>query len=285
MNREEIGKAAFARREMLKVDLVDLALATGRTINDISGIEQSIGTLSDEVRADYLAQIQRKSREQILFDAAQAAKAFVMPKAVEVTPPSKELVLPVIARELREFRKRHGMITQDLADLLKLSKSYVQRIMAGDYVPAADTMLSIRKKMEGYDGKQRTPKKVVAATAPAPKPASKPSPAPAEKPKKKVEPKVAPKAAPLPTPSASREEQIREIYEITGIQPTAAEKAGAVPAPPAAYKPTVSLERSAGVFLPDGGNIAPLLKLDGKTMHVFTLVPGGVYVSHVITRE
>jgi transcriptional regulator with XRE-family HTH domain len=50
----------------------------------------------------------------------------------------------------------------------------------------------------------------------------------------------------------------------------------AVPVAPVATK---------GVFLANGANIAPHLVLDGRTMHVFTLVPGGVFVSHLSVKE
>ncbi len=50
----------------------------------------------------------------------------------------------------------------------------------------------------------------------------------------------------------------------------------AVPVAPVATK---------GVFLANGANLAPHLVLDGRTMHVFTLVPGGVFVSHLSVKE
>lgn len=54
------------------------------------------------------------------------------------------------------------------------------------------------------------------------------------------------------------------------------------PAPPPAPKqPEIKLVVEEGKRINNGDNIAPLLRLDGKTMHVFTLVPGGVFVSYV----
>lgn len=46
-------------------------------------------------------------------------------------------------------------------------------------------------------------------------------------------------------------------------------------------EPKIKLVVEQGTRINNGENIAPLLRLDGKTMHVFTLVPGGVFVSYV----
>jgi hypothetical protein len=55
----------------------------------------------------------------------------------------------------------------------------------------------------------------------------------------------------------------------------------APPAPPKPCPPSIKLTTTHGVRLNDGDNVAPHLVIDGKTMHVFTLVPGGVYLSYV----
>lgn len=44
---------------------------------------------------------------------------------------------------------------------------------------------------------------------------------------------------------------------------------------------TLFVDESTGRRLKNGENLAPHLILDGKTLHVFTLVPGGVFVSYV----
>lgn len=66
--------------------------------------------------------------------------------------------------------------------------------------------------------------------------------------------------------------------------PTPTPPPPAPPAPPAPKVPRIKLVTTGGIRINNGDNVAPHLKIDGKTMHVFTLVPGGVYISHVVAE-
>lgn len=87
----------------------------------------------------------------------------------------------------------------------------------------------------------------------------------------------------------AREEKREDRY--AGIGETLERKTPPItpppaPAPAACTKSHIDLfvDNAASVRLNNGENIAPHLRLDGKTMHVFTQVPGGVFVSYVEAR-
>jgi DNA-binding XRE family transcriptional regulator len=155
--------------------------------------------------------------------------------------------LPALARELTAFRKRHRMTLPMLADLIDYSDSQTYRLIRGEAIPHDDKVADIRASMSRYEGKPVKVERPVTDKPGVALPTPKPAPAP----------------KPIPTETA------------TGFMQSIGKAAA----------PTFQSVNTEGVFLVNGTNLAPHLTLDGKTMHVFTVVPGGVFLSKLTVKE
>lgn len=246
---EEVGERIRARRTELAMSQRDIAFALGLTQTDVSKLENAKGAWSDERRLEYAFKLDADP-VQIRFQSEQGrAKHDAFTKDEDKAKPAE----PEPASKASKPEQLSGIAREIRAFQRKHGATYED---VGDIVGLSRSYIA--KIAQG--SMMPSPETVAKIRSgftkydgilrqPGSKPEFKPQP---------------PK-----TPSVPHAETVAAVQEVTGDK-------GPVPAPSM---------RVRGQFIPDGGNIAPVLVLDGKTMHVFTLVPGGVYVSHIAPKE
>ena len=281
MTKQEAGKRARELRQKAGLSQTDLSDVTGVPQAVISRIER--GDKVSQATAEAFVDLIAETSPDKLREMVKAATAKKVEKVAKL--PEQRTAL---AREIMGFRKRTSMTNALVGDVLGISSGYVSQIISG-YLPSKEKVADFRAAMAKYEGKKVPVEKQVSDkphTTQPPKPSAsglrEMLEATAKPP---VAKQVAPsKAAPkLITPDMIEERVVQPDPEVTkkfhGSPP-----ATSVPAAQAKI-PAMTAVEARGTFLPNGTNLAPHLTIDGNTMHVFTLVPGGVFLSKLTAKE
>lgn len=257
MTKQEVGRAARELREKAGLSQAELGALTGVPPSLVSRIERGSGGVSQTTAEAFVALI-AESSPQKLREMVKAATAKKVEKVAKL--PAQRTAL---AREIIAFRKRTEMSNALVGDVLTgISRSYVSQLISG-YLPSKEKVAQFRAAMAKYEGRPVPVEKLVT---------DKP---PIEAPKAWIVPKIAPdmieERVVQPDPEIAK--KFAPVNPVT-----------CVPATQAKIPPMTSVE-ARGTFLPNGTNLAPYLTIDGNTMHVFTLVPGGVFLSKLTAKE
>ena len=256
MTKLEAGRRAKELRKKAGLSQTDLSDVTGIPQAVISRIER--GDKVSQATAEAFVDLIAETPPEKLREMVKAATAKKVEKVAKL--PEQRTAL---AREIMAFRKRTGMTNALVGDVLcGISAGYVSQIISG-YLPSKEKVADFRAAMAKYEGKKAPVEKQVS---------DKPH---VEAPKARVVPKI--------TPDMIEERVVQPDPEVAKkFAPVA--PVTSVPATQAKIPPMTAVE-ARGTFLPNGTNLAPYLTIDGNTMHVFTLVPGGVFLSKLTAKE
>lgn len=249
-----------------------LANALGMRQPDVSKIETGRVSLAQMEKFVHLLSTIPKSE----LSAKVRGETIEKKKEKKVEPPKS-----AIARELGAFLRKHAMTRLEFAEFSRLNYKMIGGVLRGDIVPNALISGDIRSAMRKYTGEntptteQFKPRIAEAFTAPAPQTPGK----------------ILVKEVPVvltdkldPKEMSNTSETMRPVVKPDGVTVRRAEYDPPAELKPKEKKPAsppIQLVVEDGARINNGENIAPLLRLDGQTMHVFTLVPGGVFVSYV----
>lgn len=286
MTKQEVGRNAREIREKAGLTQNEMAEAVGLTQGAVSRIERG-EKVSQETAEAFVSLIAETTPEK-LREMARAARKVENEKTDPTTPEPPRPTPPIlsaIGRELKAFRNRHRMLNEDVGDVLGISKSYVSQIIRG-YLPNSQRVAEFRAAMAKYEGKRPAPVRPVSDKPNAPPPV-RPSASGLREildgtAKAPEAPKPSSKEPTILTPDMVEERVVQPGSKVTGID------GRTLPMPPKTVPtiaPTMQAVEAQGTFLPNGTNLAPHLTLDGKTMHVFTVVPGGVFLSKLTAKE
>jgi transcriptional regulator with XRE-family HTH domain len=261
MTKQEVGRKARELREKAGLSQAELAEVTGVPQPAISGIERGAAA---QATAEAFVDLIAETPPEKLREMVKAATTKKVEKVAKL--PEQKTAL---AREIIGFRKRTGMSNALIGDVLNgISAGYVSQLISG-YLPSKERVAQYRAAMAKYEGCKVPVEQAVSDKphAAPPKPAPKPEP-------KLITPEIIEERVVQPDPEVARKH-----YGI-GAPPVAT----SVPPSTAKIPPMTAVE-ARGTFLPNGTNLAPYLTIDGNTMHVFTLVPGGVFLSKLTAKE
>lgn len=244
--RKQLGREAAELRSKAGASLRQIATLMGIPHGSVGTYERGTMALSNmEAYVSLLRDLGPEGIKKRIAEIDGAGK-----KVEEAPKTERRPSTTALAREIRAFMHRHHMTKDDVADVVGVSKYTVKGWLYNNSLPHPEKVAEVRAAMARYSGTPAsytpTPKKPVEATAPIPK----------------LVPSLIPDPPPTPAPKAA-------------------------PASKPVKSPELELvvDGSRNRRVNNGDNIAPHLILDGETMHVFTLVPGGVYISYVTAKS